>query len=98
MAWSCATPRPSRQEGATARVDGLAGDVARARPAQEAHDGGDVLRRPALARQRMMDGVMLRLDEILRSRGCDEARRDAVHRDVVAGEVEGKGAGEPDQP
>src|SRR5215211_4187055 len=85
----------SRQEGAAARVDGLAGDVARARAAQEAHERGDILRRAAFARQRVMDRVMLRLDEILRPHCGDEARGDAVHSHIVAGEIAGERAGEP---
>src|SRR5215211_5098975 len=85
----------SRQKRAAARVDGLAGDVARARAAQEAHKRGDVLRCAACARQRVMDRVMLRLDEVLRARRGHEARGDAVHRHIVAGEIAGERAGEP---
>src|SRR5262249_54568449 len=87
----------SRNERAAAGVDGLPGEEAGAGAAQKADDGGDVLRRAALARQRAVDLVVVRLDEVALPRGGDEPGSDTVHRDVVAGEIVGERPGEPDE-
>ena len=55
------TKASRREIRAAAQVNGLAVDVARARPAQEAHRRGDVLDLSHLAEQRVMQAVMVRL-------------------------------------
>src|SRR5262245_15354681 len=87
----------SRNERAAAGVDGLPGDEAGAGAAQETHDGGDVLRRAALARQRGVDLVVVRLDEVALPRGGNEPGGDTVHRDVVAGEIVRERPGKADE-
>src|SRR5262249_43302867 len=85
----------SAQIGAPAEVNGLARDVARARTAEEAHRGSDVLGRAALAREGVMDGVVRRLRPGARS--ADQPRRHEVDRDLVGGEIVRQRAREADQ-
>src|ERR1700724_2878579 len=51
----------STQVGPAVDVDGLARDVARTRAAQEAYRGGDLGGRDAIARERMVRRMVLRL-------------------------------------
>src|SRR5260370_33433690 len=79
-------------------VDGLPGDVARARATQEADRGGDVLGLATLAGDGLMGQMMRGFGLVLRARRADQPWNDAVYGDAVGGEVVGERPGKADDP
>src|SRR3974390_3917763 len=68
-------------------MDGLPGDVARGSRAEEHDHAGDVLRPAALASDRRVRQMMLRLRRVLWARRADEPRHDAIHGDAALREI-----------
>src|SRR5258708_1749482 len=86
----------SAQVCAAVHVPVLSRDVARVRPGEEAHDRGDFLGRAAAPDDRLVQVRGLRAARGA-ALGVDEARNDAVHRDVVLREVVREAAREADE-
>src|ERR1700721_2085848 len=95
MFWPEIISRRSAQIGPAIDMDSLARDVPRARAAQEAYRGGDLGRRNAVARQRVVRRMVLRLGP--GARRADEARNHEVDGDLVVGEILREPAREADQ-
>ena len=78
--------------GAAVDMDGLAGDVTPARPAQKPHHGGDVIRLAALAGDGAVGEMMRWLLRGARPRRVDRARHHAIGGDEAADRGQARGA------